>query len=354
MERILIGPESDPSSEILVQPGALETVDPGTFLPRASRASRVAILTQPGPASSYARKVRRALASAGYRADVRILPDREAAKTLATCEECFLWLNELALTRDDVILGVGGGSVTDVAGFVAATYLRGIDVVHVPTTLLAAVDAAIGGKTGVNVGGKNLVGVFHHPARVVVDPHVLAGLPDDLVVEGTAEALKAGLVADPEIVLLYEEFGIDAPIEDVVIRAIRVKADVVSEDFREQGRRGILNYGHTVGHAIETASGLPHGHAVAVGMVAAGAASEAVTGFGEAQRQRDLIAALGLPVAAADVTESAVLAFMALDKKRRGDDLRMTLLEEIGRAVVVAVDDATVRRALEAIGVRSA
>jgi 3-dehydroquinate synthase len=298
-----------------------------------------------------ARSLRRQLDDAGVRSDVRVVPDRDAAKTLLVAEDCYLWLNELALTRDDLIVGVGGGAATDLAGFVAATYLRGVAVVHVPTTLLGAVDAAIGGKTGVNVGGKNLVGAFHHPRAVLIDPDVLDGLPSELLVEGAAEALKCGLIADPALVALYEAEGIDADLEEVVVRAVRVKADVVGEDFEERGKRAILNYGHTVGHAVEIAASMPHGHAVAVGMVAAGAASQEITGFTAADRQRDLIGRLGLPVSAPQVDTRTVRAYMALDKKRRGDELRMTLLEAIGRATVRAVDDATVRVALAAIGI---
>ncbi len=351
MDRILVGPAGAPACEILIEEGLVDDPDAGLVVPPRDGRTRIAVLTQPGRPAVYARSLGRAVRDTGLTAEVRVVPDRDAAKTLATAEEAYTWLNGLALTRDDLIVGVGGGAVTDLAGFVGATYLRGVDVVYVPTTLLAAVDAAIGGKTGVNIGGKNLVGAFHHPVRVVIDPGVIAGLPDELIVEGTAEALKAGLVGDPELVALYETHGIDAPLDEVVARAVRVKAGVVSADFTEQGTRAVLNYGHTVGHGVEMAAALPHGHAVAIGMVAAGRASEIVTGFTGADRQRDLIGLLGLPTAAPGLAASTVRSFMALDKKRSAEGLRMTLLETVGRATVTAVDDATVRRALEAVGI---
>jgi 3-dehydroquinate synthase len=353
VERILIGSEQAPVSEVLVASGSIAQPDPTTIVPSREGRATVAVLTQPGAAATLARRVRRSLLAAGLRAEVRVVPDRDAAKTLAIAEECYLWLNELALTRRDVLVGIGGGALTDLAGFVAATYLRGVDAVYLPTTLLGAVDAAVGGKTGVNIGGKNLVGVFHHPVRVLIDPDVLAGLPPELIVEGTAEAVKCGFIADPALVRLYEDDGIDAPLEEVVTRAVTVKASVVSEDFREQGRREILNYGHTVGHAVEVAGAMSHGHAVAVGMVAAGTAAAEVTGFAEASRQRDLLARLGLPVETSGLSPSRVRSLMALDKKRRGAGLRMVLLERMGRAVVRAVDPATVDRALDSVGVRA-
>lgn len=351
MERILIGEGSDPASEIMVGRGLLGTGVGRSIAAEAPNRRRVAILSQPGAAATIGQSIRRSLVDGGLRTEVRVIPDRDAGKTLEVAKSCFLWFNELALTRDDLVVGVGGGAVTDLAGFAAALYLRGIDVVHVPTTLLGAVDAAVGGKTGVNIGGKNLVGAFHHPRRVLIDPDVLDALPRELIVEGSAEAVKCGLIADPALVDLYETAGADADLEEVVVRAVRVKAAVVNEDFREHGRRAILNYGHTVGHAIEIALPMAHGHAVAVGMVAAGAAAERVTGFGGAERQRNLIRSLGLPIEAPGIEPAVVKRYMALDKKRQGDALRMTLLEEIGVATLRCVDDATVDRALAAVGI---
>ncbi len=321
----------------------------GELLPEAAGRTRAAVLTQPA-AAGYAADVCASLRAAGIVAEIRVLPDRDAAKTLAEVESTAEWLNEQRMTRADLVVGVGGGALTDVAGFVAATYLRGVDVVLVPTTLLGAVDAAIGGKTAVNVGGKNLVGVFRHPLLVAVDTAVLAELPVELRREGAAEALKAGLIADPVIVEEYEREGLEAPLAEIVRRAIAVKAAVVNEDFTEQGRRAILNYGHTIGHALEVASGISHGAAVGIGMVAAGEVSSRLTGFEEADRQLAVIERLGLPTTAPAVSRERVTQLLELDKKRDAGGLRMVVLEAIGRAAVMPVDSATVDAALHAVG----
>ena len=350
MERILIKSGVGPASEVCISRGVLENLDPDLFSP-TPLGVRVAIITQPGVAANISRSIQRMFVASGVRAEVRLIPDRDAAKTLRVAEECYLWLNDLALTREDLIVGVGGGAATDLAGFVAATYLRGLNVVQVPTTLLGAVDAAIGGKTGVNVDAKNLVGVFHNPVRVIIDPCVLSELPHELIVEGTAEALKCGLIGDPDLVRLYENEGLGADLEEVVTRGVRVKALAVNEDFKDLGRRAVLNYGHTVGHALEIAASIPHGHAVAVGMVAAGTASQRMVGFGDCKRQRDLIASLELPVRISDVSLDAVKRYIDLDKKRHGGEIRMVLLEKIGQATIATVDVATVDAALAAIGI---
>ena len=343
--RHLITRNGEPASEIVVGRRLLDHAD--EVLPQRSGRRRVALLAQP----STAALAERLAAKLPLTVAVKVVPDRDDAKSLAVVEDIYRWLISLRLTRSDTVLGVGGGALTDVAGFVAATYLRGVESVLVPTTLLAAVDAAIGGKTGVNVAGKNLVGAFHLPSRVVVDLDVLDELPLALRREGAAEALKAGLIADPYLVERYEAEGIDAPLDLVVDRAIAVKAAIVSEDFRETGSRAVLNYGHTVGHAVEIAAGIPHGHGVAIGMVAAGSAAEDRFGFADAERQRDVIAHLGLPVTAPALSTPDVMDLIAVDKKRDGSGLRMVLLERIGSARVDYVDDATVAKALVAVGI---
>ncbi len=305
MERFLIGE----GSEILIDRGLAS----GEVLPLRGDRDKVAVLTQPG-AGPIANLVCAGIDTAP--AQQMVLPDRDLAKTLAVAEAAYEWLAELGVTRHSTVVGVGGGSVTDLAGFVAATYLRGIEVVHVPTTLLGAVDAAIGGKTGVNLGGKNLVGAFYHPTRVVIDLDVLDQLPLELKREGMAEVLKAGLIADPVLLAELESGGMQADLNLAVPRAVAVKAAVVGEDFREKGIRETLNYGHTIGHAVEIAGGFAHGHAVAIGMVAAGRIAEELLGFREAERQLQAIAGLGLPVRSAGVSREQVLEVLARDKKR--------------------------------------
>lgn len=312
----------------------------------------VAVLCQP-TTFALADRLAGAIGAIGIDASGYTLPDGEEAKRMTVVEDVYRHLNDRRFTRADVVVAVGGGSLTDVGGFVAGTYLRGIRTIYVPTTLLGAVDAAIGGKTGVNVDGKNLAGVFKHPERVVIDVDTLDSLPERQRIEGTAEALKTGFIADMEIVEAYERLGSAVDLEEVVNRCVAVKAAVVSEDFTETGRRAILNYGHTVGHAIETTTGCSHGEAVSIGMVAAAAASEQKLGFAGFARQVDVLTALGLPVSAVGAERAGVRSVMALDKKRDATGLRFVLLSAFEEPEVVSVDDATVDVALDAVGLGS-
>lgn len=315
-----------------------------------SRPAFCGLVTQPG-AAAIAEGLAAGLQAGGVETLVLTVADRDAAKSLATVEWVCASLAEAGATRDDLILGVGGGAVTDLAGFVAAVFMRGVSVHFVPTTLLAAIDASIGGKSGVNVGGKNLVGVFRHPDRVVVDLAIIGDLPLELIREGLAEALKAGLVGDTTLFETLERDGVGADLSEVVTRAIGVKARLVDEDFEEHGSRVHLNYGHTVGHALEAVTGMSHGAAVAVGMVAAGRASATEVGFAQEERQRAAIDGLGLPVAAPEVDRVEVMSRLLLDKKRDGTGMRMVLLEAIGHPQVRSVGSATVDAALAAIGI---
>jgi 3-dehydroquinate synthetase len=348
MQRVVVTEGDEQVSEILIASGLLS--DAADYLPQRENRRQVAILTQPS-VRSLADSVAASILEAGVNAPVIPLPDGEAAKTLSVIEDVALALNGLGLTRSDTVLGIGGGAATDTAGFVAATYLRGIECVLAPTTLLGAVDAAVGGKTGVNVGGKNLVGVFRHPARVLVDVDALETIPMDLRRQGAAEALKTGLIGDVDLVDLYREHGIDAPLDEVVGRAIAVKARVVSEDFREGGLRAVLNYGHTAGHAVEVAAGISHGEAVAIGMVAAGVVGERTVGFDRLVEQKELIASLGLPTRSPNVDTGEIERLMALDKKRDTGGIRFVVLKDFGIPRVVHPDDATVRASLHAIGI---
>lgn len=348
MQRIMITEGDEAVSEIIIGDGLL--TDAARHLPERESRQRIAIIAQPtiGP---FVEELASSLAITGAAVAVVPLPDGEQAKTLATVEAVALELNRLGLSRSDTIIGIGGGAATDVAGFIAATYLRGVECVFVPTTLLGAVDASIGGKTGVNAGGKNLLGVFQHPSRVLVDVAAIRSIPDDLLIQGTAEALKAGFVGDPELIDLYRLHGIGAPLEEVVERAIRVKARIVSQDFREGGIRAHLNYGHTIGHAVEVAGGTSHGEAVAIGMVAAGFVGEKTVGFERRLEQEELIAALGLPARSPYVNPAEVARLMALDKKRDAGGIRFVVLEDFGVPRIVHPDDATVRMSLHAIGI---
>lgn len=322
---------------------------PRRLLPDRTGRSRVAILTQPAP-TALALNVSKALIDSGLSIEVIGLPDREEAKTLDVAASVYDALARFGLSRFDTVVGVGGGTVTDLAGYVAGTWLRGVEVVHFPTTLLGAVDASLGGKTGVNVGGKNLVGVFWHPTRVVIDVDQLALLPTFLIREGMAEAFKAGLIGDAELAELVGAKGLKAPLDDVVNRAVRVKAALVNADVEEQGVRAHLNFGHTIGHAIEYASALSHGESVGLGMVAAAVISEKLVGFGATEHVTDTIAELGLPTRVDGLDVTRVLDLLGRDKKRDSGGLRMVLLEEIEKPALVHVDSADVELGLSAIG----
>lgn len=310
---------------------------------------RVALLCQP-TITHLAKSYTSALVDRGLQVTGYTIPDGEEAKRLSVVEDVYRFLNESAFTRDDLVIAVGGGALTDVAGFIGATYLRGVPVMYVATTLVGAVDAAIGGKTGINVDGKNLAGVFAHPETVVVDVDILDRLPEVLKREGAAEALKAGFIEDMGIVEAYERDGLGVDLEEIVNRSVAVKVGVVNEDFLERGRRVILNYGHTVGHAIETATGRSHGDSVAIGMIAEGAASRVALGFTGEERQRTVLGQLGLPLSAPGAEAQAVRAQMHRDKKRDAGGLRMVLLQEFASPQLVHVNDATVQVAFEGIG----
>jgi 3-dehydroquinate synthase len=346
MRRHVIWRADEPVSTIVVGRGVNEVLsDVATSRPR----QRAAILCQPSTAN-LAATYADVLVRAGMTVTGYTLPDGEEAKRLSVVEEGYRFLNESAFTREDLVIGVGGGALTDVCGFIAGTYLRGVPVMYVATTLVAAVDAAIGGKTGVNVDGKNLAGVFAHPETVLIDIEILDQLPLHLKREGAAEALKTGFIEDMKIVEAYELNGLEVDLENVVNRSVAVKVAVVSEDFKERGRRAILNYGHTIGHAIETTTGRSHADSVSIGTVAAGAASRAMLGFDGEERQRAVLGGIGLPIDAPDADAVAVRTMMERDKKRDADGLRMVLLADFESPELVRANDATVQAAFEGIG----
>jgi 3-dehydroquinate synthase len=282
------------------------------------------------------------LRESGRRAYLHEVPDAEAAKTAAVAARAWAALGLAGFTRSDAVVGVGGGAVTDLAGFVAATWLRGVAVVQVPTTLLAMVDAAVGGKTGINTEeGKNLVGAFHPPARVVCDLDALDSLPRADFVAGLAEVVKAGFIADPVILGLLEAEPLGViesrhpSVPELVARSIAVKARVVAADLRESGLRETLNYGHTFGHAIEQVEGYTwrHGEAVSVGLVFAARLGELAgrTDASLAERHVAVLRSLGLPVTYRGDRWPDLLAAMRRDKKARGALLRFVVLDGLGR-----------------------
>jgi 3-dehydroquinate synthase len=317
------------------------------------RAQRVAVLYD-GDLPGLAAEVRLPLLSAGYEVvGIPLVPPGEQSKSYRTAESCWEMLGACGFTRSDVVVTMGGGATTDVGGFVAATWLRGVRVIHVPTTLLGMVDAAVGGKTGVNTGaGKNLVGSFHEPAGVLCDLELLASLPHPELVAGLGEVVKCGFIADPEILALAERGPADAleprsgELRELVERSIAVKIAVVQDDLREEGGaaehpgREVLNYGHTMAHAIEKATDyrVRHGEAVALGMVYVAELARLAGRLDDetAGRHEAVLAADGLPTRWAGAPFEELLATMRVDKKARGSQLRFVVLDGLARPAILA------------------
>ena len=315
-----------------------------------SRAARVAII-HPRALAATAEAIRDDLVGhEGKQALTIEVPDAEEAKSVHVLAYIWEVLGKSGFTRTDAVVGLGGGATTDLAGFAAATWLRGVRVVQMPTTLLGMVDAAVGGKTGINTAeGKNLVGAFHPPAGVLCDLDTLQTLPANDFVAGLAEVVKCGFIADPEILRLVEADLEGAKRHDgphtreLIERAIAVKADVVSSDLKEAGRREILNYGHTLGHAIERNERYRwrHGAAISVGMVFAAELGRVAGRLDDAtaDRHREILTALGLPTAYDGHAWPKLLETMRVDKKSRADVLRFIVLDGLAKPGVLEGPD---------------
>ncbi|MCX4385385.1 3-dehydroquinate synthase [Micromonospora peucetia] len=312
-------------------------------------ATRVAVL-HARPLKELADAIGGRLRAAGVAPLLIEVPDAEAGKHIDVAATCWDRLGEAGFTRTDAVVGVGGGAVTDLAGFVAACWLRGVRWVPVATSLLGMVDAAVGGKTGINTAtGKNLVGAFHPPVGVLADLATLDSLPQTDLAAGLAEVVKCGFIADPVILDLVERDRAAAtdptgPVtRELIERAIRVKSDVVSGDLREAGVREVLNYGHTLAHAIEKAEGYRwrHGHAVSVGVVYAGELARLAGRLDAptAERHRTAMAALGLPTSYPAEAWPGLLATMRVDKKARGSQLRFVVLDGLARPAILEGPD---------------
>ena len=332
-----IGVRGDSPYDVVVGAGVLGEL-PGLLKPDV----RTVAVIHPASLPEISRPVCDALSAAGRDVVALPVPDGEQAKTVEVAAELWSALGRYGVTRSDAVVGVGGGATTDLAGFVAATWLRGVQVVLVPTTLLAMVDAAVGGKNGIDTPeGKNLVGTFLPPAGVLCDLSVLPGLPRADYVAGLAEVIKGGFIADPTILMLVEDDPDAAATpggphtRELIERKIRIKADIVSADLREAGMRENLNYGHTLGHAIERAEHyrMRHGEAIAIGMVFAAELSrlDGRVGPDLVERTRSILTSVGLPITYRADAWPQLRDHMRLDKKNRGAKQRFVVLDGLAR-----------------------
>lgn len=323
----------------------------GSVNDHLSGVSKVAVI-HPKSMSEVAGKVRANLS--GVTSIGIEVPDAENAKTAQVLEFCWSALGEAGFTRNDLIISIGGGATTDLAGFVGATWLRGVKVLHVPTTLLAMVDAAVGGKTGINTAaGKNLVGAIYSPIAVICDLDFLSSQSSSDYISGLAEVIKCGFIRDSRILELIESDlqGAKSPAwehaPEIIARAIQVKAEVVGNDLREtlgtSSGREILNYGHTFGHAVERQENFTwrHGDAVSVGMMFVAQLAH-LAGRLDADvvtRHHEILSGVGLPTKYDSGSFEQLLANMAIDKKSRGDQLRFIILESVGRPAILQSPD---------------
>jgi 3-dehydroquinate synthase len=344
----------DRSYEVVIQPGILSQI--GHVLQNCGCSGRVGIVTNPVVNKLYGRVVHRALTQAGFPSFFIIVPDGEQAKTIKWLSKILDALVMQRVERQDVILALGGGVTGDVAGFAASCYLRGIPFVQVPTTLVAQVDSSVGGKTGINhPQGKNLIGAFYQPRMVVIDPRVLKTLPPRQWIAGLAEVIKYGMIADKPFFEFLEQHveGLRNRSDDVMPHILRrcceIKAEVVEGDERESGRRRILNYGHTVGHALEAWGHYKkwiHGEAVGLGMVLEGSLAHylGLCSKDVVERQDDLIKSVGLPSSMPKMSFLDLWQAMQHDKKVIKGNIHCVLPKRIGDVRVVPLVRESIRR----------
>ena len=345
---------TSPAYSVQIGPGLLGRC--GSLLQDMLAPCRMAVITDDTVAPLYLERVTASLTSAGFAVVSYVFPAGESHKNMATLSGILEFLAREHLTRTDCVAALGGGVVGDMAGFAAAVYLRGIRYVQLPTTLLAAVDSSVGGKTAVDLtAGKNLAGAFCQPAAVICDTDCLKTLPPDVFADGAAEAVKTGVLSDEALFALFEDGTLTADPGEVIARCVAYKAGVVERDEKEQGERKLLNLGHTVGHAIEKCSGyvIPHGHAVAAGLAVIARAAEAL-GWTEESLAARITACLsknGLPTGT-DYSAEALAEAALSDKKRAGGDITLVVPRKIGhcelRKVPVADLLPIIRAGLEA------
>ncbi len=319
--------------DILIERGLIKNC--GELIRKVSRAEKVTVITDSNVGAIYSDKVVNSLKSAGFDVSVFTFPAGEKSKNLSTIANMYSHMADFRMSRGDLVVALGGGVTGDMAGFAAASYMRGISFVQIPTSLLAQVDSSVGGKTGVDIAqGKNLVGAFHQPILVIIDPDTLKTLPEYYINDGMAEVIKYGCIKDERLFKTLEDVNALDIIDDVIERCVSIKRDVVNRDEKESGERMLLNFGHTLGHSLEKIynfDGLSHGQAVAVGMVMITRASETagITEKGVTDRIASLCKKYNLPVSDnAGIKEIAEVC--ASDKKAGNGYVNLVLLNKIG------------------------
>ena len=331
------------SYDIYIGPGILAQT--GQWLHEKGLPGKLVIITDPTVNGLYGQALSQRLVRDGYKVTTLLVPEGEKHKSLETAGRLYQELTDSYAERTTPILALGGGVIGDLAGFVAATYMRGIPLIHIPTTLLAQVDSSIGGKVAVDHGQlKNKVGAFHQPRLVISDIETLKTLPDHELANGLAEVIKSAAIRNERFFAFLEGNlelvkALDLPtLEEVVFQSAKIKAEIVEKDERELGLRAILNYGHTIGHAIESVSDLfiEHGKAVAIGMVAAARISHqmGLLDRRELVRLRDLIQNAKLPTQTPHLETTKIMQAMKHDKKVQQDRIRFVLLKSIGNALI--------------------
>lgn len=348
------------SYEIIIEEGLIQSGGAEILAP-LTKSKKIAFVTHPHLSRNYTEPLANALKAQGFETSVIPVAAGERSKNLATVGRLYSAFLEAKLDRKSLIVAVGGGVIGDLVGFAAATYLRGISFVQVPTTLLAQVDASVGGKTGVDLPqGKNLVGAFHQPSAVLIDPHTLRTLPARELRAGLAEVIKYGIIYDADFFSFLKENarslreGNTEPIVHAIARSCEIKADVVAQDETEQGLRAILNFGHTVAHAIEAITNYriyKHGEAVAIGMITESLIGEelGITPPKVTQELAELLEVSGLPIGfPSHISADAVMLAGQRDKKTIGGKLVFVLPETIGTVAITSVDnEKAIRNAID-------
>lgn len=326
--------------DILIERGILKRA--GELIKEYTGARRALLITDRTVDWLYSKAALDSLKSAGIECEKFVFEDGEDHKSLKTVGDILSFAAGLNLTRSDIFIALGGGIVGDVTGFAASVYLRGVRFVQIPTTLLAAVDSSVGGKTGVNLPeGKNLAGAFHQPSLVLCDPDCFNTLSDALFADGAAESIKYGIIADESLFEIFEFGDVKGNIENIVRRCVEIKSDIVSRDEFDLGERQKLNLGHTLGHAIERCSdfAVSHGHAVAIGTVRACLAAQKLGVCKEdiSERVKKTLERNGLPVST-DISAHELASVMQRDKKRSSAGINLILPTKIGECILYNTD----------------